>query len=150
MVAQGWGLENLSGAMVYAGRQPAAEARMITGIGIVALRCRDWEGSVGFYRDALGLPVRLVDEEHKYAMFFTGDVRLAVEDIGSSPALPPTPDQSVVAVNFRVEDLDGTVRALSARGVGFTSEIAQGLGYRYAKFADPEGNEHVLFERDGG
>ncbi|PZC47502.1 MAG: hypothetical protein C1O27_001449 [Chloroflexi bacterium] len=120
---------------------------MITGIGIIALKCKDWEGMIIFYRDTLGLPVRLVDEAHKYAMFFTGDVRFAIEDIGIAPANPPEPDQSVVVVNFRVEGLEGTVAELSAKGVAFSSDIRQGPGYRYAKFADPEGNQHVLFER---
>lgn len=120
---------------------------MITGISIVALKCKDWNSMVAFYRDVLELPVRLVDEAHKYAMFFTGDVRLAVEDIGIAPANPPEPDQSVIVVNFRVEGLEEAVQALTVKGVPFSSDIRQGPGYRYAKLSDPEGNQHVLFER---
>lgn len=102
---------------------------------------------VTYYRDTLGLPVRLIDEQHKYAMFDTGAVRLALEHTGIIPDNPSDPEKSVIEVNFAVEDLVATIDILRDRGVNILTEVLQGPGYTYVKFADPEGNEQILFEK---
>ncbi|MBM3946155.1 MAG: hypothetical protein FJ315_01985 [SAR202 cluster bacterium] len=120
---------------------------MVGHIGIVALKVQDWEKMVTFYRDTLGLPARVFDVENQYAMFDTGAVRFAVEAGGVASTFPKGAGQNPVQVNFQTDALEQTVSGLKRRGVNFVTQVKSGPGYDYIVFADPEGNQQVLYQR---
>ena len=113
----------------------------------VVLLVKDLEASVSFYRDTLGLSVRTKGSE--WAEFSSGEARLClrgpwdgmvyrIEDFGRSP------DELL----FLVDDLDETVRALTAKGVAVRRPHTPGPGLRVAELADPDGRRVALEERN--
>lgn len=120
---------------------------MVGNIGIVALKVQDWKNMVAYYRDTIGLSPRVVDEEHQYAMFDTGPVRLAIEAGGVASTFPKGAGQNPVQVNFQTESLEQAVEGLRKMGVNFVTPVKSGPDYSYIVFADPEGNQQVLYQR---
>jgi methylmalonyl-CoA/ethylmalonyl-CoA epimerase len=86
---------------------------MIESLGQVALTVRDVEGSVAFYRDAVGLPF-LFAPAPTLAFLMIGDVRLML----STAEGDFTPGGSTV-LYLRVADIEAEYAALAARGVPF-------------------------------
>lgn len=95
-----------------------------------------------FYRDLLGLPLRTQSDGALVFAVGSGDLRVA-------PVPSTTPSEHTV-LGFAVNDVDGIVACLSARGVvferfdGFPHEENGALmtpdGARVAWFRDPDGN----------
>jgi methylmalonyl-CoA/ethylmalonyl-CoA epimerase len=104
----------------------------------LAVTVRDVPGAVHFYRDVLGIPF-LFEAPPKLAFFDCGGVRLMI----SEPEGVPNSGNS--AIYFKVDDIAGEHRRLTAAGVKFAEEphrIAR-LADRevwLAAFHDPEGN----------
>jgi predicted enzyme related to lactoylglutathione lyase len=115
-------------------------------IQIITLRVDDWAQMVTYYRDQIGLAMKFADEDNQYAMFDTGPVRLAIE--GSlRPAFAKRPGRPGVMVNFQVDDLVCSVEGLRDRSVELLTDARHGPGYDYVAMTDPEGNEHIVFQR---
>lgn len=104
---------------------------------------RDRSRATSFYRDALGL--KLAAEDHFAAIFNTGGVTLRVSAVADF-----TPHGHTV-LGFRVEDVEGTVRALREKGVTFEAVstlqqdelgiwTAPGGAVKVAWLKDPDGN----------
>jgi methylmalonyl-CoA/ethylmalonyl-CoA epimerase len=93
-----------------------SDATSITGLGQVSINVHDLDRAVGFYRDALGLPL-LYAFPPKMAFFACGGVRLML-------SLPETPefDHPSSILYFRVDDIQGAAATLGARGVTFESQ----------------------------
>ena len=118
-----------------------AERPIFDGINLVV---RDMDAAVAFYTDVVGLTlIRRTGDG--WAEFDSGTpVRLALHGAihGSEP--PPPGGAAVV---FRVEDLDGSRRALEARGAPFDEHVGEVEGFaRFATFRDPDGNAIQLIE----
>lgn len=105
----------------------------------------DMDAAVAFYRDVLGLDLRMRSGED-WAEFEVGGSKVALH--GSRPGHPPP--QTGATVVFEVDDLEAAIRALRARGVQFDADgsDAPGAG-RFASFRDPDGNLLQIFERTG-
>jgi catechol 2,3-dioxygenase-like lactoylglutathione lyase family enzyme len=110
----------------------------IENIGQVAIRARDLEASIAFYRDALGLD--FLFEAGTLAFLGCGDVRLML-------AVPENDDvdHPSSTLYFRVADLPAAFEELQARGVTFVDEphlIAKLPDHELwmAFFRDPDGN----------
>jgi predicted enzyme related to lactoylglutathione lyase len=106
----------------------------------------DMERAVAFYRDALGLPMRMRHED-TWAEFEAGGIRIGLHGAGEGPS--PHGGTAV----FLVDDLDLARASLAERGVAFEDHLGEVPGYaRYASFADPDGNSMQLIEyiRPGG
>ena len=114
-------------------------------IGIVTIRVENWERMLAYYRDALGLVPQFVDAPSQYAMFKTGQTRLALEG-PAKPAFERRPGVGAVMTNLKVENLAREVETLAAQGVNCLTGIHSGPGYDYVVIADPEGNEHVIYQ----
>lgn len=113
-------------------------------ISIVTLRVENWPGMLAYYRDVVGLVPKLVDEKSQYAMFDAGTVRFAIEGRQS-----PTFDAGAgkLIVNFQVENLTASVEELARKGGGAIGGIKRGPAYDFSVMSDPDGNEHILYER---
>jgi catechol 2,3-dioxygenase-like lactoylglutathione lyase family enzyme len=94
-------------------------------VGNVMLGVRDMARSVGFYRDALGLPVRLASEE--FTFLDGGGVALVLHGMRDLPEAPAVRRTEVV---FHVEGIDAAHRALTERGVAFRIEPRIATGAR--------------------
>lgn len=101
----------------------------------------DMDRAVAFYRDGLGLEVRMRHED-RWAELDAGSIR-----IGLHGAIDGRPAEHGGTAVFLVRDLDAARAALQERGVVFDDHLGEVPGYaRYASFADPDGNSMQLIE----
>ena len=112
-------------------------------IGQVAIVCKDVARATAFYRDALGLRFLFVAGP-SLSFFDCGGLRLML-----SPAEGEASGTSVLY--YFVSDIEGTSKALSAKGVGFVGTphlIARMPDHELwlAEFRDSEGNICALME----
>ncbi|HSV47383.1 MAG TPA: VOC family protein [Ramlibacter sp.] len=114
-------------------------------IRIVTLRARNWPETVRYYKQCVGLKEKFVDEPSQYAMFDAGSVRFAIEGL-ASPAYAKGYASGALMANFQVADLAATVRELAHNGAQLLTDIRHGPGYDYVALADPEGNEHIVYQ----
>lgn len=105
----------------------------------------DFDRSVSFYRDVLGIPF-LFAAPPQMAFFLCGSVRLLV---GVVPAGQKS--QRGSAIYFKIPDIQTVYASLSAKGVPFLA--APHVVNRTAKselwlaeFADPDGNQLALMD----
>ena len=100
----------------------------------------NFEESLSFYRDTLGLEAVVNDPDFGYASFKTD---------GAGFAFARTDQAELVGrhtgVGWGVRDLDTTYKELAARGVAFEAAPAeQPWGGYMAIFRDPDGNQFYL------
>lgn len=138
----------------------------ITGVHHAAVNVRDWDESVSFYRDVLGLEFLLEGEATgegieanthldrvrlRFAMFRAGENRFELIQYLSPEGRPNdrhVNDTGSTHIAFVVGDIDRAFEELSARGVRFNAtpiHIDSGplAGCAFAYFPDPNG---VLLE----
>ncbi len=107
----------------------------------IMLGVRDPARAVAFYRDTLGLSVKL--EIPGFAFLDAGGATLAL-----SQPLGRASQQIVGAteVVFSVDDVRGAYEALRERGVRFTQEPRNVTGSSWAaNFEDPDGHKLSIF-----
>lgn len=100
------------------------------------------ERAIEFYRDVLGLPLRV--QGSFGAEFLTGEVRVAVH-----PAVHPESKALVgrhTGLTFHVDGLLHFCGDLHAKGVTFIAEPSQEAYGIMAMVADPDGNVVALWE----
>lgn len=119
-------------------------------IGRVVLLVRDYEVSLAFYRDEVGLALAEPAREN-WATFDTGDALLSIsgpfDGMPYDPkSLGETPDQLM----FLVDDLEAASEDLRARGVDVGEPHSPGEGVRLAEFRDPDGRYLAFEERSLG
>jgi catechol 2,3-dioxygenase-like lactoylglutathione lyase family enzyme len=112
-------------------------------LGQIHVSVTDFERSVAFYRDALGLRLLFQVPDQEMAFFDCGGVRLYLGK-AESPEFRSTP-----LLYFRVADIDEAHRALLERGVRFTSEPhvvhrTHTTELHIAFFTDPDGTHLAL------
>ncbi|MCU0308814.1 MAG: VOC family protein [Thermoleophilia bacterium] len=103
------------------------------------LRTRDYEGSVGFYRDVFGWDAHVLmdSEEMRYTTLGQGDAMRA--GIFDATAWLPEGTPAHWAVYFAVEDADGTVARAEALGGAVVSPAMDTPYGRLAGLTDPTG-----------
>jgi isopenicillin-N N-acyltransferase-like protein len=117
----------------------------------VDVLCTDVDAVVAFYRDTLGLKLRLPYEPGQgWAGFRAGDVVIYFIEEGHGPHPPPrfTGAENPPGIDsfaFEVDDLDEAIAQLDGR-VPWAGEIVASEWYRYRGFHDPEGNLVYLTE----
>lgn len=105
---------------------------------------KEMDESVAFYRDVLGLTMRVRHGED-WSEFDVGGTTVALH--GTRGMATPGSGATVV---FEVDDLDVTMRALSGRGVAFEGEVREvPESGRFASFRDPAGNLLQIYEPAG-
>jgi catechol 2,3-dioxygenase-like lactoylglutathione lyase family enzyme len=138
----------------------------IRGLHHGAVNAVDWDASLAFYRDTLGLPLLGTGEASgdvletalsrsgvrlRWAMFAVGDQHFELIGYLDPPAgrvQGETTDGGATHLAFKVHDVDEAYRDLSARGVRFLGEPVRysepvPVGGAFAYALDPNG---VLLE----
>lgn len=113
-------------------------------LGRIVLLVRDFQQSLAFYRDKLGL--RLVGEvRDNWAVFEAGEVALCLH--GPWPGMPfeqedfgRSPDELL----FVVGSVRAVREALIARGIEVAEPHAPATGLVVAEFADPDGRRLAI------
>ena len=112
----------------------------------VTVRVADWPAAVRYYGEVLGLMKKFSDDPNQYAMFEAGPIRIAIEG-PARPAHRREGNAGAIMLNFQVDNLESTVGKFKNTGVKVVSDIRHGPGYDYVAISDPEGNEHIVFQR---
>ena len=121
----------------------------------IAIVVEDVEATLGFWRDALGLEMARIEDvpEQKSEVAFLPVGQSEIE------LVRPTTDNSGVAkylqkhgpgmhhICFEVDDIEGALRQLKARGVRLINETpVQGASGKQIAFIHPESTSGVLVE----
>ncbi|TLN23502.1 methylmalonyl-CoA epimerase [bacterium] len=126
----------------------------INKINHVAIAVPDLEGSLSFWRDALGLAVDHVEEvpsqKSKVAFLPCGDsevelVNPTAEDTGLAKFIAEK-GGGMHHLCFEVDDIDAMLAELKAKGVRLINETAQVLPGRKMAFVHPKSTGGVLVE----
>lgn len=124
----------------------------IVGYGHVAIKVKDLDASLEFYRDRLGFPemLRLENEDGSTWLVYlriTDDHYIEIFPGAESDRAPGWNANGVNHMCFIIDDLDATVARIVDAGIALTSEIKPGLdGNRQAWIEDPDGNRIELME----
>lgn len=117
---------------------------MLKALNIIEIRVKDWDSSLAWYQEKLGLKAEgLHEDPFCFLTFPEGDASIGLDGTeevsggGSTRCVPC----------IQVDDLQGTVTELKGRGVEFVADVTGGEeGYRTARLSDPEGNLIQLYE----
>ena len=115
---------------------------MVSKLFAICLLVNDFEKSLAFYRDILGLAVN--SHEGKFADFKLGETSLAI--FGRDEATTMFPAEhikpgGVAVIGFQVEDVGKTCDRLKSQGVEiFEGPKTTSWGQTVAYFKDPDGN----------
>ncbi len=120
-------------------------AGLIANIKYVSIYASDFDRSVGFYRDSLGLT--LTYKEDGFAQFNTEGTILAIEKGGFRSEEPKDFRRAGVLIQFEVEDIEKVVTFLKTKNVKFTQTITDLEFGRVAVIVDPDGNQLQLLEQ---
>jgi lactoylglutathione lyase len=121
----------------------------------VRILVRDFPTSFRFWRDTIGLPVRMGADDGPYAEFDTAPATLAIfsstamsNDTGVTSGRGGRGADDMLIV-LEVDDVDAKVRELEARGVRFVSQPTDQPTWRLrvAHFRDPDGNLAEIYAR---
>jgi len=119
----------------------------ITGFGGIFFKARDPKALAAWYRDTLGIAL----EEYGAALLRTdvpGHPEFVVWNAFAEDTTYFAPSTREFMVNFAVDDLDGMVAALQAKGVNILGRQDESYG-RFAWIVDPDGTKIELWEAKG-
>ena len=121
----------------------SAEPPLVRGVDFVFLPSRDFERTVEFYGDVLGLPVRRYGKGPG-GEFETGNLTLQMLQTDAF-GLEFHPAGNPVALH--VEDVEAARARLEAQGVVFKGDVMDSGVCHMAFFDDPDGNALILHHR---
>ena len=119
----------------------------ITGIGGIFFRSADPKALAAWYRDTLGI----VLEEYGAALLrydAPGHPEFVVWNPFAQDTTYFAPSTREFMINFAVDDLEGMVAALEAKGVAVLGRQDESYG-RFAWIQDPDGTKIELWESKG-
>jgi lactoylglutathione lyase len=126
---------------------------MITGIGHVAFRVTDLERALDFYCDKLGFREAFrLDREGEpspWIVYLQIGPGQFVELFPDAREIGPQPGAAAGDnhVCLLVDDMDGTLRELTARGLEISGSPLQGLDHNWQYWlTDPDGNRIELMQ----
>ncbi len=115
----------------------------ITGVDFVSVPTNDFDASVHFYGEVLGLPLTARYGRMPGAEFETGNLTLAVMEVEKFGL---EFRRGGGAIALRVDDVETAKAELESRGVTFAGGVDSGVCHQ-AYFADPDGNALILHHR---
>jgi catechol 2,3-dioxygenase-like lactoylglutathione lyase family enzyme len=105
----------------------------------------DWERSLAFHSETLGMPIAYSGAEMGWAELDTGAAHLALERVDTDDDESADLVGRFVAVSLQVDDVQATYDELRSRGVEFVSgPERQPWGGTLAHFRDLDGNVLTL------
>ena len=117
---------------------------LITVVDFVAVPARDFDESVRFYGEVLGLPFVKRWGQAPGAEFQAGNLTLAVMDpTGFGQEFRP----HSLPIALQVDDVPAARQALEAKGVTFVTDLIDSGVCHQAIFQDPAGNTLDLHHR---
>ncbi len=126
-----------------------------TGLGHVAIRAKNIDASLEFYKDKLGLEemLRLYRDNGDLWLIYlrlTDDQYIEIFPFGVGEEAPPREATGLNHVCIAVDDVDSVVAQLAEKGVPLISPLKEGAdGNRQAWIADPDGNRFELMQMRG-
>jgi catechol 2,3-dioxygenase-like lactoylglutathione lyase family enzyme len=139
----------------------------VQGLGEIAIRCVDFDAMAAFYRDVIGLEVMSLNEERGIAFFrisagvagHTNVLALfrdgagttdAAADASKPPLAGPRSSLHHIALSLPFEEQKAVMRWYEARGVKYSVEVFDWVGWRGVFTLDPDGNtvELVAFSEE--
>ncbi len=116
---------------------------MITRIDPIVVFVRDFEKSLAFYRDQVGLKLAYppMKEGQGWAAFQVGGTGFCIHGGGKG-----NNRKSPVDVHFSVKDIRGTARKMKAKGVTCLHPVKKMPWGLETTFRDPSGNTFELLE----
>jgi predicted enzyme related to lactoylglutathione lyase len=121
-----------------------AQAPLVTGTDFVALHATDFDATLAFYGETLGLPRTALNAERGFAEFETGNLTLSILDparMGMELAVRGA------GIALHVEDVPAARATLQERGVTFMGDTFDTGVCHMAFFTDPTGNGLLLHHR---
>lgn len=119
-------------------------APLITGVDFVAVPAQDFEESVRFYGEVLGLEAGKRWGNMPGAEFQAGNLTLAIMD---PTAFGQEFKPHGLPIAFQVDDVAASRAQLEERGVKFVSDLIDSGVCHQAIFLDPAGNSLSLHHR---
>ena len=116
---------------------------LVTGVDFVTVPTDDFETSIAFYGETLGLPCIDRYGEMPGAEFQAGNLTLSVM---APKAFGQEFRPNCMPIALQVEDVDAARRQLEAGGVEFLAQFDSGVCHQ-AIFRDPAGNPLALHHR---
>ena len=104
-------------------------------VGAVILLVSDMERSIRFYRDTLGIPIKI--KSKAWTEFFNKDTVLALHPAKKKSKMKTG---SGMLVGFEVSDLDSTVKKLKEKKVKFFKKPKEEPFGKHAIIEDPDGH----------
>lgn len=119
----------------------------VTGIGGVFFKARDPKALTAWYAKHLGFKI----EEWggsilKWSEDTANDKGLTVWNLAEQEGTWFSPSKSSFMINYRIDDMDGMLRQLSAAGISVVKGPEQAENGKFAWILDPEGNKVELWE----
>jgi predicted enzyme related to lactoylglutathione lyase len=117
---------------------------LITGVDFVHVPTQNFDESVRFFQEVLGLEKSVTYGRHPGAEFETGNLTLQVMD-QKFFGREFTPNTQPIA--FHVEDIKAAKAELESRGVKFIADGIDSGVCNMEFFSDPDGNSYMLHHR---
>jgi predicted enzyme related to lactoylglutathione lyase len=117
---------------------------LVTGVDFVAVPARDFDASVDFYGNVLGLPFVKRWGEMPGAEFQAGNLTLAIME---PTAFGQEFQSHSLPIALQVDDVPAAREQLEGRGVRFVSDLIDSGVCHQAIFLDPAGNSLGLHHR---
>jgi predicted enzyme related to lactoylglutathione lyase len=114
----------------------------ITGLGGVFFKAKDPKALAAWYRDTLGLSI----ENWGGALIKPEGLEHSVWAPFAADTDYFKPSTAAFMINFAVDDMDGFVKAIEAKGVTVLSRADEGPLGLFAWILDPEGNKVEFWE----
>jgi len=121
-----------------------ADAPLITGTDFLAISAKDFDESVDFYENVLGLERSKQWGEMPGIEFETGNLTIAIMQ-SDAFGLEFKPHNH--PLEFHVEDFEGAKAELESRGVKFQGDVIDSGFCCQAFFSDPSGNTLAIHHR---
>ena len=121
-----------------------ADAPLITGTDFLAISSKDFDESVDFYENVLGLEKSKQWGDMPGIEFETGNLTIAImQSDGFGLEFKP----NTHPLEFHVDDFEAAKAELESRGVKFEGETLDSGVCNQAFFSDPSGNALAIHNR---
>ena len=117
---------------------------MFKKIAFVHYCTQDLDRALTFYRDVLGLQLRVQND--KWIEFDIGGQRLALRQVDSMPSLPGSANPAGAMVWLEAKPIEQAIIKLKENNAKFFNDLESFSYGKMATFADPDGNPIGLYE----